>query len=166
MRCWTWCYIYLLGSKMHPRPALRPFQRYSRKRYGTTDEPTDRRMDTPSYRDARTHLKTSPIKFGLRKSWISAFDNNVVVGLRLNNNHIHNPDSTLNYTMSIPISSQFQFQWQFESHSRIPIPVTIWFVIPLTTHGTPELHLCLRKWSKHNTYFFQYINKWGNYLCK
>ena len=31
--------------KMRPRPALRHFQRFSRKRYGPTDQPTDRPTD-------------------------------------------------------------------------------------------------------------------------
>merc|ERR1712228_544989 len=44
--------------KMRPHPALRHFQRFLQKRYGPTDGRTDRRTDTPSYRDARTHLKT------------------------------------------------------------------------------------------------------------
>ena len=39
-------------------------------------------------------------------------------------------------------------------------------VTMVVVHGTPELHLSLRKWSKYNTYFFQYINRWGNCLCK
>ena len=30
---------------------------------GRTDRPTDGRTDTPSYRDARTHLKTSAVLF-------------------------------------------------------------------------------------------------------
>ena len=33
------------------------FMHFSRKHYIRTDRPTDRRTDTPSYRDARTHLK-------------------------------------------------------------------------------------------------------------
>ena len=49
------------GRKMRPRPALRHFQRFLQKRYRPTDQRTDGPTDTPSYRDARKHLKTAKV---------------------------------------------------------------------------------------------------------
>ena len=49
-----WCY---LASLMTYRKKNLHFFYIKKTHYGRTDQPTDRRTDGPSYRDARTHLK-------------------------------------------------------------------------------------------------------------
>ena len=47
------------------------FHRFGRKRYRRTDGRTDQPTDKASYRDARTHLKKTPVRKKIRKgaSW-------------------------------------------------------------------------------------------------
>ena len=55
-----WCYSWLWmpsGSFLYIKISISCIL-YKSVTYGRTDGPTDGRTDTPSYRDARTHLKT------------------------------------------------------------------------------------------------------------